>query len=734
MMMWPLTVVFSVALLVSAGLLFSVQPMISKMVLPALGGAPAVWITAMVFFQGALLAGYAYAYASTKYFSVRTQIVVHLALLLGALYVLPIGISDAWGAPDLALPQVWLITVLLGVVALPFIVTAGSATLLQNWFSQSRHPHASDPYFLYAASNAGSIIALLAYPTVLEPTLALEQQSSAWSLIYIGFIALALICGAAVWKSSTLKSATTSASQSAPEADDSQDFTMTWAMRLQWTMLAFAPSMMLLGVTLHIQTDIASIPFLWVMPLTIYLLTFVITFYKRQFLSHRWRLELHAGAMILLTFFFANFLIDYRLAIALHIAALFFSGLVCTGHLGEFYLWLAAGGWLGGVAGGLIAPLVFDSVLEYPLAIVLVCLLRAAPFRADSFSIKGAWIGLLTLAFFFAFNPWLGLQLGQHLPDGVASPLLYTGLLVGMLATRNKPILFALLVGSIILTSRVPGYDSSKLETIYQVRSFFGINTVLHSTDPKVDWNYLFSGSTLHGMQAQKPYMQQKPIGYYHRASPIGQLISGRRQAKGLRQLGDIGLGPGALACHMRAGEKITFFEIDPTVISIATNPEYFSYLDLCGNKPEIVVGDGRLRLAETPDAVFDILVLDAFSSDSIPVHLLTREALSLYLRKVTADGIIAFHISNRHLDLAPVLARLAADFGLAGLRKAYRPSAAEKNDGAIGSDVVVVAMNEEDLQFLNRYGEWFSLKSVGMGDLWTDNSSNVLGTLKPPE
>jgi len=269
-----LALLFSMMLLVSAGLLFSVQPMVSKMLLPTLGGAPLVWTTAMVFFQTALLLGYFYAYGSIRLLSVRHQILLHIVLLLAVLFLLPLEVSERWGAPDFEHPQNWLLMVLGGVIAFPFVVIAGSTTLAQNWFAHSNHPRARDPYFLYAASNLGSIIALLAYPLAIEPRLPLAMQSSMWSMIYVGFIALVLACGASVWRR-------VESGGSNPVAPVVQETSPppTWSTRMQWLALAFAPSMLLLAVTLHLQTDVAAVPLLWVAPLAVYLLTFVVTFY-----------------------------------------------------------------------------------------------------------------------------------------------------------------------------------------------------------------------------------------------------------------------------------------------------------------------------------------------------------------------------------------------------------------------------------------------------------------------
>lgn len=736
---WPLTLVFSISLIVSSSLLFSVQPMVSKMMLPMLGGAPSVWTTAMVFFQGALFVGYAYAFLSSKYLTVRAQIILHLVALLGALLILPVTISDTWAVLDMENPQIWVLTVLLAVVAWPFVAVAGSATLLQNWFAHSNHRSALDPYFLYAASNLGSIVALLAYPFVLEPRLTLQAQSQAWSLLYLVLVPMTACCGASVWRSSRLVPSGVNGLQSAPSGKPSPKVPPNWTLRLQWLVLSFAPSMMLLGVTLHIQTDIAAIPFLWVGPLSIYLLTFIVTFYKRQFFARELVLNLHAFVMISVALFLVNFQINYLASIVLHLSVLFFSGLVChaalvglrpaASHLGEFYLWVSAGGWLGGLAAGLIAPLIFDSVLEYPIAIILVCMLRAPATGGLSINLRTIWIAVATIAFFLAFNPWYGLKLVRYLPGILAGLVLYGGMLIGMFAIRRSPPVFTAMVAFAILGMKGPGFDE-KLTPLFQKRSFFGVTKVVEQ--PASPATLLFSGSTLHGFQLTKTARhRQLPTGFYHSSGPIGHVIRGKRDARSLAKTAIIGLGAGTLACHFEKGEELIFFEVDPVVIEVAATPELFTYLSECGVDAKIRLGDGRLLASELSDATLDLLIIDAFSSDSIPAHLLTREAFRLYFQKLLPDGAIAVHISNRHLDLGPMLARVSAEEGLAGLIWHHTPDAAEtERTSVLPSRWVVLSRDTMSLKFLQGRGLWSPIESAGIGDLWTDDFSNVLGTI----
>jgi len=739
-MMPPLlTLVFSISLMVGAGLLFSVQPMVGKMMLPMLGGAPAVWTTAMVFFQSALLVGYVYAFLSSRYLALRAQVVLHLAALFAALGILPIAISDVWGSPDLALPQLWLLTVLLGVVALPFVIVAGSSTLLQNWFAHSNHPRASDPYFLYATSNLGSIVALLAYPFLIEPRLTVALQSRAWTMLYLTLIGLSALCGASVWRSSGARSAVIATTPPPDASKPASEASTSWNARLQWLSLSLAPSMMLFGVTLHIQTDVAAIPFLWIAPLAVYLLTFIFSFYRVQLFSRELTLNLHALSLILVSLFLANFQIDYAASIVLHLALLFFSGMVChgalagmrpdTAHLGEFYLWVSAGGWLGGLAGGLLAPLLFDSVLEYPIAIIAVCLLRGLPPTSRPFEMRRVGLALATIGFFASFNPWFGLKLGGILFGIFTAPVLYGGLLAGMFSIRKSALLLTAVIGIVMLGMKAPGLGEELIPR-FQKRSFFGVTKV--ADQPITPATILFSGTTLHGFQLTKSAKHRRlSTGFYHSSGPIGHVIRGKRKAGALEDVAIIGLGSGTIACQFRRGEGPTFLEVDPVVVEVATTPELFTFMSECGADATVKLGDGRLLVSEFPDDSLDLLIVDAFSSDAIPVHLITQEALRLYFRKLASDGALALHITNRHLDLAPVLARAASAEGWSGSIWHHDPGEADTERTAVlPSRWVVLTRDPESLRFLNGRGPWLPIESAGLGDLWTDDFSNVMGTM----
>jgi hypothetical protein len=736
----PFTLIFGLGLFASASLLFAVQPMASKMVLPILGGSPAVWTTSMVFFQGALLAGYVYAFLSSRYLPLKIQILIHIGVLLVAFFFLPISISADSANPDMNVPQVWLLTILIGMVAMPFVAIAGSTTLLQNWFAHSSHHSAADPYFLYAASNGGSLLALLAYPVVLERLFDLDRQSGIWTAFYVAAVLLIAICGACVWKSGSLpgENMATPGDKALPDA---KEYRPTLKTRVGWAAFAFVPSLMLMGVTLHITTDIASAPFLWVAPLAIYLVTFIVAFAPRLIVSRKLILIFQTYCLILLTIYYVDSkLLSLWAALALHLGVLLLSGLVChvaladrrppAAYLGEYYLWISVGGFIGGLTGGIIAPIIFDSVIEYPIAIILACLARA-PLSSQTLDLKGLWFSIAAIVFFLTSGDWLQPWLMKTMP-GAPIDFIYYGLIfIGLWLLRNRTLAFALLAGVVIIAHDPLSLGDS--ETLLQKRTFFGVHRVMRKQlGDGLAETRLIHGTTIHGIQyLGNRKLERQLSAYYHMGSPVTQVFSRVRAYRGIEHVGIVGLGAGNLACAMKDDERLTYFEIDPAVIDIAENPDYFSYLKLCGDNTTTRMGDGRLLLEAERDEEFDILIIDAFSSDAIPVHLMTVEAIDLYLRKISKGGLVVLHISNRHLDLAPVLAQIASTRNYAGLVQVYEPDEAATRDGARLSIWVVIAPRKGDLNFLRTSGKWLDLRSVPAGALWSDSYSNLLDVIR---
>jgi hypothetical protein len=707
---------FAFTLFVSATLLFLVQPMIAKMILPLLGGTPAVWNTCMVFFQAVLLIGYLYAHATTRWLGVRRQARLHLALLLVPLLALPIGIARDWTPPGDANPIPWLLLLLLASVGLPFFVVSTSAPLLQKWFASTGHPAARDPYFLYSASNLGSMLALLGYPLLMEPSLRLADQGWLWGVGYGLLVLLMAGCAMRVWRLPASVTHAETADQGPEQANDADR--LTAGQRCRWVMLAFVPSSLMLGVTTYITTDIAPIPLLWVIPLALYLLTFILCFARKPLLPHGAMVRVLPVLMLpLVILILAQALQPWWILIPLHLLAFFTASMVCHGelargrpstrHLTEFYLWMSFGGVLGGLFNALLAPLVFPMVAEYPIAMALACLLLPATHLAQQ-SARGRWLdwGLpLALGGGTALVLW-GLENMGPAASLLLKVLVFSVLAGCCFAFTGRPLRYGLGMGALLVVSLFSGVISGRLQHIE--RSFFSVHRVM--VDEGGKYRLLYHGTTNHGLQSLDPARSREPLAYFYRTGPIGQVFSEFRGRAAKPHIAIVGLGTGSMACYAEPGQHLTFYEIDPTVVRIASEPRYFTYLKDCRGKYEVILGDGRLTLARAPDKKYGMIVLDAFSSDSIPTHLVTREALALYLSKSTDDGILAFNVSNRHLDIEPVLGDLAHDAGLvcrAQLELDDDISEEEKSLGKLASHFVIMARKPAHLGSLARDGRW---------------------------
>jgi hypothetical protein len=715
---------FAITLFVSALLLFWVQPMFSRMVLPTLGGSPAVWNTAMVFFQTALLAGYLYAHLISRWLGLRRQVALHLAFLTVAALTLPIAIGPGWTPPTEGTPVFWLIALLAWCVGLPFLVVSATAPLLQKWFAASGHPAAHDPYFLYGASNLGSMLALLGYPLLLEPLLTLDRQNQAWAFGYAGLALLVATCGLAVWR----RPSGGAASDRSPTA--LAGHAIGWRQRLHWLALAFAPSSLLLAVTAYITTDLASVPLLWVVPLGLYLLTFVIVFARRPVLRHAWMIKAQPFIVIPLALLFTQSA-AFWLVLPLHLAAFFVTAMVChgelarrrpaTSHLTEFYLWMAFGGMLGGVFNALLAPIAFDWVVEYPLALVVACLLRPRLGEDRGRLLGNLGLPLIVLLLMLLHVQWRRLGLPELGAVGALALLVPVAMLLYGFAAR--PLRFGLGVAAVLGVVLLAG-EPNQVQA--RARSFFGVYTVRH--DP-AGYHFLVHGTTVHGAQHTDPAARREPLTYFHRDGPLGQIFAALADHPP-RTVGAVGLGVGTVACYRQPGQRWTFFEIDPLVEQIARDRRYFHYLEDCAPAAEVVLGDARRSLQEVAPGQYDLMILDAFSSDAIPVHLLTREAFALYLDKLAPGGLIALHISNRNLDLAPVVASLLADAGLVGRVQTQAPPLDAQRAYRNAATWVAIARSEADLGALAGDQRWQRLPAAA-AHLWTDDFSNLIGALR---
>ena len=696
---------FGTAIFAGATLVFLVQPMVARMVLPLFGGSQAVWTTSMLFFQAVLLAGYGYAHASTRLLGPSRQPIVHAVVLLLAVAALPIG-RGLEPPPADASPSLWLLGVLAVAVGAPFFVVTTTSPLLQRWLATSGHAAGRDPYFLYAAGNVGSLIALLAYPFVVEPLLTLDQQARLWSIGYVLFALLCLGCVLVARRGSPL----------APSASLRAEVpSLAWRTRARWVAMALVPSSLMLGVTTYVSTDVASFPLLWVLPLAVYLLTFVVAFARRPFVTP-------SAAARMLPLPTALVFADMLHAVALplpvtlltQLLVLFFAGVLAHGRLAEerpaperlteFYFLLSLGGVLGGALNALVAPLVFDSVLEYPLVLVLALALRrgARGRIVDFLPVLALFIGCLA-----------GLAVVR---SGLAAQAVLAGVVVACLAIGfRRP--FRLTLSFACLTLLFAAGSAG----LHTERTFFGVLRVTEQDGERL----LFHGTTLHGVERFGGRLAGEPLTYYGRQGPLGDVFAAYPR---FDRVDAIGLGVGTLAAYGRPGERLTFYELDPAVARIAGDPRLFTYLRDSQADVKIVLGDGRRTIARVPNGASDLVIVDAFSSDSVPVHLLTREAVELYVRKLRPGGLIAFHVTNRHLELAPVVARAAQALGLA---------AVERNDRAEGahgtrtpSRWMVIARSRERLEPLLGRSGW-GIPKVSAGRVWTDDYSNVLSVVK---
>jgi len=725
---------FAGTLLVSATLMFILQPLFGKLLLPLLGGSPAVWNTCMVFYQTLLFLGYLYAHYLSVKFSPHRQIQIHAVVIAISLIALPVALPESAIPPTDSNPTFWLMGTLFLAIGLPFFVVSTTSPLLQKWFSKVGHHTSEDPYYLYGASNAGSMVALLSYPFLLEPNIGLLQQKSFWSMGY-GLLAILIIgCAVVLWR-------TQQSLQEQPLATPDEVEELSLSTKLHWLALAFVPSSLLLGLTNFISTDIASAPLLWIIPLTLYLLTFILVFSKWADKIHPVMVALQA--IILLPFIAYAFVdpaaLPYWLNLILHLLAFFLAVMVCHGelaksrphtqHLTSFYLIMSFAGMLGGMFNTFVAPFIFNSVYEYPLMIIAALLLRPG-LHSQKISIQAAFpIALLCIGlavYFFSDN------LSQTLIYSATNALI---LLAGLSYTfRSRPISLALLSGVILFFTL--GIQNLMSNIIFQERSFFGVFSVrqsvlLDENNQPEKYHELFHGTTKHGAQRLAPHLQTTPLTYYSRPGPMGQLFSVYDQQNKNWKIGTVGLGAGALACYAKPQQQWTQYEIDPLVIDIAKNPKYFTYLKLCSKNTIFKVGDARLSLKNEPDQKFDLLIMDAFSSDSVPTHLLTREALQLYFKKLKPNGILAFHITNRHLSIKKVISDHVSHLKIAAYIQEFKPQ--KEIPLVIATDWVVMAKQAETLAPLrqSRLGNWQKLPLYFDMKPWTDDFTNIIGIWK---
>ncbi|MBI1250108.1 MAG: hypothetical protein GC189_01380 [Alphaproteobacteria bacterium] len=838
---------FTLAVFVNAGLIFALQPLFARMITPLMGGSPSVWNASMAFFQAALLLGYLYAHALQRIRNLAVQGVIHAILLAAGALMQPIAVSGALGPPDPLHPAAWTLGVLALSVGLPFVAASATAPLLQAWYARTGRADAHDPYYLYAASNLGSLIGLIGYPAVVEPLVGAQAQTLGWFWGYLAAAAVVMLC-------LTLARLAHARADAPPAAEQGES--ITWRRRLFWLAAAAAPSSLLLGVTQHIATDVASAPFLWAAPLALYLATFIIAFARGGERAAPAALVLHPIAMAFLVLtYFANR--DWGWALLANLATFFLSALIChqalaatrpqASRLTEFYLWMSAGGVLGGALTALAAPVIFTGVYEYPLAlaacalfhprrgatlesladtlavaaVVMTAAVAALAMRTPiELSIYGGGIGaaaaiaaaawpaaqngayslqrlgfalsalalagvltyagirhevlvagapnssraelvepmrwiVLALSFLtFSFITHAALQARERVTRialGIAAPLTmmpvfltllnrgFGGPQMLMLAiaicaaaifmNRHRPWLMAGLI--LVAFAAIFGDDTRGVRIIHQERSFFGVVRVeeLPTLSEETQLHVLMHGTTIHGAQLVGQDQEQRPLTYYSPETSLGEAIVAGLAASTQGRIALVGLGAGSTACLTARRDELTVFEIDANVVRLSTGADgYFTYMHLCQPEARIVLGDARLGLAREPDERFDIIVLDAFSSDAVPAHLLTREAMAMYLRKLSPTGVLVLHLSNRNLALVAEAARVARDLD-AGWT--WRVSQAAEDPLAMGygglpSSVMIVARTQSVVDDLPLTSTDWRVFAPPTGRAWTDDYINL--------
>jgi len=715
---------FAGAVFMSAALVFLVEPMMGKLILPLLGGSPAVWNTSLAFFQAALLVGYAYAHGLQRLApSVRMQAVLHVAVLLAAALTLPLKLSAVMGEPSATgAPALWLVGVLALSIGAPFAALSATAPLLQAWYARTR-PGAGgeNPYVLYAASNLGSLLALLAYPALVEPLLTLSAQRALWTGGYGLFVVLAAGLALFVARAGG-RGAIPAAARPTP-----------WRDRLTWVALAAVPSSLMLGTTSHITTDVASAPFLWVVPLGLYLLTFVIAFQARPLLDRErallWQAPAAAACAVLLPFPAGS----WPLQLSVHLAAFFLTALVCHQALAarrpapekltEFYLLMSLGGVIGGGFNAFLAPAIFNQVWEYPIALALAGFAR--PWGAGA---PKRWEIATFLAGLVAAGAAVALA-NLPAPGSALAFACLAVVLASAFVLRDRAPMFVALLAAALLAGE---FGAHFLKTVEVRRSFFGVHKVTELKTPDGEpVRLLFNGTTVHGAQLMNPADACRPLTYYAPQTPIGQVFTAMTQGPQPLRIGAVGLGAGAVAAYTRPGDTLRFFEIDPAVLAVARDSGAFSYLTRCAHGAvDYRLGDARLTLAREPAGAFDLLLIDAFSSDSVPTHLLTVEAMRSYLDKLAPGGVLLLHLTNRNLELTGPAAAVVKAAGAASLQQLFTPTKAMGPSPKVTpSGVMAVARTPADLARLAADPRW-TATDPGRSRAWSDDYTNILGAL----
>ncbi|MGM0559362.1 MAG: spermidine synthase [Myxococcota bacterium] len=720
--------IFAATIFVSATLLFLVQPLVARLLLPRLGGSSMVWNTCQVFFQACLLGGYAYAHVLSNHVKPRGQTLVHIAVIAAGFLFLPLAFSGQQPPADPS--PLWVLGELAAHVGIPFFVLAASTPLFHRWFTHADAGD-SDGFELYAASNLGSLVALLTYPIVIEPTSGLDAQTIGWS---VGFVLLAVLVGACAWLVANSQAAAADHAEALPEAAEPAG----WRLCAKWVIWAFIPSSLFLSVTTHLTTDLVSMPFLWIPPLALYLLTFIVVFSNRTWIRRETMMAM-LPAWLLASFFVL--LLDLEdhvvFAIPMHLALVFVVGMVFHGQLHEtrkgggettrFYLCMSFGGLLGGVFVALLAPLLFDDIREYETTLILATLLLPTLENLDRDRLIVGGVFTVAAAGLVGAHLFASPKFAATPPSADILLVLFIAALLGLALRRTRS--FAWTASALMLLG--VGLDIAAGDgAIFKERSYFGRVIVQAKVENGLPKHIMVHGDTVHGEQVLDDKLGRVPLSYYGPESGIARTIEQLNRRRAADDVMIVGLGAGAMAAFAREGQSWTFLEIDPLIARVAQNPDYFTFLENCGKACDVVVGDGRMVLDEMDDRAFDLLVLDAYSSDSIPVHLITREAAELYRDRLKLNGVLAFQISNRYVSLREPLANIAAAIGLDAFFVRYIPSAEHEKLGVKPSDWVFMTAPDTPMR------DWFAAQhdfvplSPTDAPVWTDDYANVLGAI----
>jgi len=735
--------VFSLTLCLSAALMFAIQPMTGKMLLPIVGGTPAGWIVAMAFFQIMLLGGYLLAHMFSK-FSPRMHAVLYLAALVAGIYFMPVDIRQhAESLP--ASPGPWDVFKLLCLsLSIPFIALSATSSTVQRLFTTTGHASAHDPYFLYVASNIGSFAGLLLYPFVFEPALSLSAQAGYSTAAYCGLIAGGLLCLAlSLAARKNLPSRKTAGPAAAATAGSKLDAKIC----AEWAALAFVPSSLLLGVTIYITTDIMSAPLIWVLPLCLYLLTFIIAFSKKSFLPKNTFQDLLPATALIgvlticivkmtwmtewvgIVFYLMVFMI---VALACHIRLAGLRPLDNQSRdLTAFYLMMSVGGALGGICNAFVVPLISDRLIEFPLVLVGAMLLHPS-FKSSS---KAGIITLCALVLTAMTMPITPTQLpvtAEQLFDTLFFSIGVLLIVFGFFSQSRKYLRADTIIATSAVLLLVAQFIQLRNDVIFSHRNFYGTvrvfdKDIIMKEGDRLTARYLYHGTTLHGVQdITSPESQKNPTSYYTKLGPLGEVFAAFEPKK----IAAIGLGAGVVNCYEAPDQHFTFFEIDPAIVTVAN--EQFSFMSACNSAapPRILIGDGRLELSKLKEDFFDLIIVDAFSSDAIPVHLLTLEAVEDYLERVTPEGIIAFHLSNRYFILEDRIVSIAEKLGI---NHSYRldfhfDKNEDENLFRHASKWLVLARRDlSPLQTKNK--SWREIESSPHA-IWTDDYSDIFSAI----